>query len=130
MDKLNPPLYELKTKYVEFGIQESTNLANFDFEYMRERVTNAEQALEKNINCAKDMDGNVSDDNEDYLVENIKREVPENMKQLKNIKKEIKGIEDAVKQNQKKKDIKKIKAVKIKIKETDSKIAELEMKSR
>lgn len=42
MDKLNPPLYELKTKYVEYGIQESTNLANIDFEYMRERVTNTE----------------------------------------------------------------------------------------
>ena len=47
---------------------------------MRERVTNTEQALEKNINCAKNMDGNASDENEDYLIETLKREVPENMK--------------------------------------------------
>lgn len=111
MEKLNPPLYELKTKYVEYGIHESANLANIDFQHMIERVNNTEQALEKNINCAKQMDGNASDDNEEYLIKNLKREIPENMKQLKSIKKDIKNIEDVIKQIQKKKDVKKIKTV-------------------
>lgn len=97
MEKLNPPLYKLKTSYVEFAIQESTNLAKFDFEYMRERVSNTEEALEKNMKCAKEMDGNTSDDNEEYLIKTLKNEVPENMKQLKNIRKDIKGIEDSIK---------------------------------
>lgn len=43
------------------------------------------------------MDGNASDDNEEYLIKNLKREIPENMKQLKSIKKDIKNIEDVIK---------------------------------
>jgi hypothetical protein len=32
------------------------------------------------MKCVKEMDGNASDENEDYLIETIKREVPENIK--------------------------------------------------
>ena len=130
MEKLDPPLYELKTRYVEFAIQESSNLAKFDFEYMRERVTNTEEAFEKNMKCAKEMDGNVSDDNEEYVIQTMKSEVPEIMKQLKNIRKDTKSIEDSIKQIQKKKDIKKINAVKLKIKDTDGRIFEFEQKAK
>lgn len=112
MDDMNSPLHELKTKYIEYEIQESANLANFDFGYLRERVAAAETALQKNKACASQMDGNASDENEDFLVESMKTEIPENLKQLKHLTKEIKVMEDLVKQIQKKKDAKKIQTVK------------------
>lgn len=64
---------------------------------MRDRVTNTEAALNQNLSCAKQMDGNTSDDNEDYLINGFKKEIPEHIKQLKNIRKDIKTIEDSVK---------------------------------
>ena len=66
------------------------------------------------------MDGNVSDSNEEYLVQSMKTEIPSNMQILKKVKKDISHIEETIKKLQKKKDFNKMDEVKQKIKETDS----------
>lgn len=68
-------------------------MANFDVEYLRERVTTLEFGLEKNKVCAEQMDGNASDENEDFLVESMKSEIPGQINLLKKVNKDISSIE-------------------------------------
>ena len=45
LDEIEPQLQELKTRFIEYEVQESANLANFDVSYLRDRMGVVEYGL-------------------------------------------------------------------------------------
>lgn len=93
---------------------------------LRERLTDAQKALQKIQECGEEMDGNTTETEEDEFIETLKSEMPDVFQNISLNFEQIDAIEELVKIVTETKDIEKMKHAKSEVDDATNKVVESE----